>query len=140
MTTVLVLVWEGWKVATIASLSTLFCSPSEETGPNPQPEVGAMPAATTASTDIGKASETRIITGMCKLCRNPSMSISTNKQEKRLKLSLEQLKLLLINQNDLGSNSLDSRDNLLITVISPVSQIAIFRVYQSIPKSQVSLN
>lgn len=63
MTTVLVLAWEAWKVGTIASLSTLFSSPSQVIGPNPQPEVGAMPAATTASTDIGKVSETRIIKG-----------------------------------------------------------------------------
>lgn len=88
-----------------------------------------MPAATTASMGIGKASETRITKRMCKLCRTPNMLISTNKQEKRLKLSLEQLKLPLINQNNLGSNCLDSRDNLLIVVISSVSQIAIFRIY-----------
>lgn len=61
-----------------------------------------MPAATTASTDIGKASVTRITKGMCKLSRIPSVTISTNKQEKRQKLSLELLKLLLINQNNLG--------------------------------------
>lgn len=59
---------------------------------------GAMPAATTASLDTGKADETRIIKGMCKLCRNPSMTISSNKQKRHT----EQLKLLVINQNDHG--------------------------------------
>lgn len=88
-------------------------------GTSSQPELGAMAAATTASMDIGKASETRITKGMCKLCSISIMTISTNKQEK--KLSLEQLKLPLINQNNLCSNSLDSRDNLLIVAISSVS-------------------
>lgn len=87
-----------------------------------------MPAATTASMDIGKAGETRIIKGTCKLCRNPSMTISSNKQEKR---HIEQLKLLVINQNYLGSNTLDNRDHLSIVIFS-VSQIAIFRVYQTV--------
>ena len=124
------------EVVTTASFSTLlFLSPSQETGPNPLPEPGAMTAATIASTDIGKASETRIIKGMCKLCRNPSITISSNKQEKR---HTEQLKLLVINQSDLGSNTLDNRDHLLIVLVSSVSQIAIFRVYQPVSKPNKS--
>lgn len=34
----------------------------------------AVPAATTASMDPGKAGEEGIINSMCKLCRNPSMT------------------------------------------------------------------
>lgn len=88
-----------------------------------------MQAATTASRDIGKDGVTRITKGIRNLCWKPRMIISSNKEENR---HAEQLKLLVINQNYLSSNSLDNRDHLLTVVISSVSQIALFRVYQPV--------
>lgn len=57
------------------------------------------------------------------------MTTSNNKWEKR---HIEQLKLLVISQSDLGSNTTDNRGHLLTVVISSVSKITIFRVYQPV--------
>lgn len=71
--------------------------------------------------------QTRRAKGVCNFCRTPSITISRNKQKRRLN---EQLKLPVTDQKDLRLNTSDNRDPLLSSVIYSVSQIVIFRVHQ----------
>lgn len=74
-----------------------------------------------------RTGQTRRAKGVCQLCRISSITISRNRQKRRL---IEQLKLPVIDQKDLSWNTSDNRDPLLSSVISSVSQIVIFKVYQ----------